>query len=312
MDYEEMNYQSFPQGRQWEVSMAFPVLMRKTYMWMSMALVLTGLSAFVVATNATISNFLFTYHQLIWVLFLAEIGLVIGLSAAINKISLATATLMFVAYAILNGVTLSSLFYVYTMMSFTGDAIDHVEYSQNVRVEGITAALVGFMHSFANGIGQGLFNLGLMVTKYVTPEAISTIEKKGKIIEVFADQPAAATTWINFSYQGAIALTAILFFVLFMFFFDIDKKMPAVQEELTERKKAECAAKGILYVSPLEQQRAEIAKQQAEAEEIRIKELKEKCAKHGLDFDTENQKYLAKVAAKKAKKEAKKAKKQKS
>ena len=114
MDYEEMNYQSFPQGRQWEVSMAFPVLMRKTYMWMSMALVLTGLSAFVVATNATISNFLFTYHQLIWVLFLAEIGLVIGLSAAINKISLATATLMFVAYAILNGVTLSSLFYVYT------------------------------------------------------------------------------------------------------------------------------------------------------------------------------------------------------
>jgi GPH family glycoside/pentoside/hexuronide:cation symporter len=51
---------------------------------------------------------------------------------------------------------------------------------------------------------------------------------------------------------------------------------------------------------------------QAEAEEIRIKELKEKCAKQGLDFDTENQKYLAKVAAKKAKKEAKKAKKQKS
>ncbi|MBR3348808.1 MAG: hypothetical protein IKG55_01880, partial [Solobacterium sp.] len=96
------------------------------------------------------------------------------------------------------------------------------------------------------------------------------------------------------------------------FFFDIDKKMPAVQEELTERKKAGCAAKGILYVSPLEQQRAEIAKQQAEAEEIRIKELKEKCAKQGLDFDTENQKYLAKVAAKKAKKEAKKAKKQKS
>ena len=127
-----------------------------------------------------------------------------------------------------------AMFYVYTMMSFTGDAIDHVEYSQRVRVEGITAALVGFMHSLANGLGQGLFNLGLMVTKYVTPEAISTIEKKGKIIEVFADQPAAATTWINFSYQGAIALTAILFFVLFMFFFDIDKKMPAVQEELTE------------------------------------------------------------------------------
>ena len=65
-----------------------------------------------------------------------------------------------------------AMFYVYTMMSFTGDAIDHVEYSQKVRVEGITAALVGFMHSLANGIGQGLFNLGLMATRYATPRNI--------------------------------------------------------------------------------------------------------------------------------------------
>ena len=82
-----------------------------------MALVITGLTAYVVATNAAISNFLFMHSQLIWVLFLAEIGLVIGLSAAIRKISLSAATLMFVAYAALNGVTFSSLFYVYTMGS---------------------------------------------------------------------------------------------------------------------------------------------------------------------------------------------------
>ena len=201
-----------------------------------------------------------------------------------------------------------AMFYVYTMMSFTGDAIDHVEYSQKVRVEGVTAALVGFMHSLANGLGQGLFNLGLMLTKYVTPEAIGTIEKKGKVIEIFADQPGAATTWINFSYQGAIALTALLFLILFVFFFDIDKKMPAVTQALTDRKKAECEAKGIPYVSPLEQQKAEIMKQQQEAEENRIKELKEYCQKKGLDFDTENQKYLDKKAKKDAKKAAKKAK----
>ena len=84
-----------------------------------------------------------------------------------------------------------------------------------------------------------------------------------------------------------------------------------VQEELTERKKAECAAKGIPYVSPLEQQKAEIAKQQIEAEENRIKELKEKCEKKGLDFETENRKYLEEKAKKDAKKAAKKAKKNK-
>lgn len=117
MDYEEMNYQSFSRDRQLEASYAFPALMRKTYLWMSMALVITGLTAYVVATNAAISNFLFMHSQLIWILFLAEIGLVIGLSAAIRKISLSAATLMFVAYAALNGVTFSSLFYVYTMES---------------------------------------------------------------------------------------------------------------------------------------------------------------------------------------------------
>ncbi len=203
---------------------------------------------------------------------------------------------------------IGAMFYVYTMMSFTGDAIDHVEYSQKVRVEGVTAALVGFMHSLANGLGQGLFNLGLMVSKYTTPEQIGTIEEKGKVIELFADQPGAATTWINFSYQGAIALTALLFLVLFVFFFDIDKRMPEVTTALTERKIAECAAKGIPYVSPQEQQRAEIAKQQQEAEENRVKELKAYCEKKGLDFDTENQKYLDKKAKKDAKKAAKKAK----
>ena len=87
MDYEEMNYQSFSRDRQLEASYAFPALMRKTYLWMSMALVITGLTAYVVATNAAISNFLFMHSQLIWVLFLAEIGLVpCRLSASLPRL----------------------------------------------------------------------------------------------------------------------------------------------------------------------------------------------------------------------------------
>jgi len=117
MDYEELNYQSYARDRQLEASLAFPVLMRKTYLWMTMALVITGLMAYVVATNQTITTFLALHHQLIWVLLIAELGLVIGLNAAINKLSLPVATLMFITYAVLNGVTFSSLFYVYTMGS---------------------------------------------------------------------------------------------------------------------------------------------------------------------------------------------------
>ena len=52
-------------------------------------------------------------------------------------------------------------------------------------------------------------------------------------------------------------------------------------------------------------ERRESEEQDRQAEEIRVKELKEKCARKGLDFDKLNNKYLEK----KAKKDAKKAKK---
>ena len=117
MDYEEINYRSYSRNRELEASMAFPVLMRKTYLWMSLALAITGLTSYVVASNAMLMGLLQSFPAALWVLFIAEILLVVGLSAAIEKISLTVATLMFVAYAVLNGITFSSLFYIYTMGS---------------------------------------------------------------------------------------------------------------------------------------------------------------------------------------------------
>ncbi len=201
---------------------------------------------------------------------------------------------------------------IYSMLTFVGDAIDHVEYSQHIRVEGLTAAVVGFAEMFSKGIGQALFNLGLIVTKYATPEVVgSIVNEKGNEILQYADQPAAATGWINFSYQGANMLTGVLFFVLFAFFFKIERDMPTVQKTLEEKKRKECEAKGIVYIPQSELEKQERAKQAQEAEENRIKELKEKCAKRGLDFNTENQKVLDKRAAKKAKKAQKAARKNK-
>ena len=86
---------------------------------MSLALVITGFTAYYVATNETILTTILTNQILFWGLIIAELGLVFGLSAAINRLSLTTATLMFVLYSVINGATMSFIFLAYTMSSIT-------------------------------------------------------------------------------------------------------------------------------------------------------------------------------------------------
>ena len=99
------------------VSLAFPALMRKVYLWMTLALVITGFTAFGIASNPGIAYAIVTNRLLFWGLVIAEFGLVIGISGAINKLSAVTATLLFVLYSIVNCATLSVIFMAYTMGS---------------------------------------------------------------------------------------------------------------------------------------------------------------------------------------------------
>ena len=118
MDYEEITT-AYARERELEMSSAFPVLMRKVYLWMTLALVITGFTAYYVAHNETLLTALVSNQILFWGLVIGEFALVIGLSAAINKLSLTMATLMFVIYSVINGATLSFIFLVYTYSSIT-------------------------------------------------------------------------------------------------------------------------------------------------------------------------------------------------
>ena len=119
MNYNDLHYGAVSQNRDLEMQAAFPVLMRKVYTWMTLALVLTGFTAYGVATSPGILTALFSNSALMWGLVIAEFALVFGISAAINRLSLATATLMFVAYSVINGALLSSIFIIYTASSIT-------------------------------------------------------------------------------------------------------------------------------------------------------------------------------------------------
>lgn len=98
-------------------SVAFPSLMRKVYVWMTLALVITGFVAYGVASSPGIITALVSNKILFWGLFIAELALVWTVSARINRLSLTTATLLFILYSALNGATLSMILLVYTMES---------------------------------------------------------------------------------------------------------------------------------------------------------------------------------------------------
>jgi FtsH-binding integral membrane protein len=117
MNYNELNYGTMTRERELSMSAAFPILMRKVYVWMTLALVITGATAYGVATSPGLMMTIATNQLLFWGLIIAEFGLVIAISAAINKLSLTTATLLFILYSVINGATLSFIFAVYTMSS---------------------------------------------------------------------------------------------------------------------------------------------------------------------------------------------------
>lgn len=117
MNYNELNYGTTTREQELSMSAAFPILMRKVYVWMTLALVITGATAYGVATSPGLLMAIATNQLLFWGLIIAEFGLVVAISAAINKLSLTTATLLFVLYSVINGATLSFIFAVYTMSS---------------------------------------------------------------------------------------------------------------------------------------------------------------------------------------------------
>lgn len=96
---------------------AVATLMRNMYVWMAIALVITGFTAFAVANTYSMISALVTSPIIYYGLIFAELGLVYYLSSRIFRMSFATAGLLFAVYSIVNGVTLSLIFLIYELGS---------------------------------------------------------------------------------------------------------------------------------------------------------------------------------------------------
>lgn len=108
--------ESISQPRQ-KVEVLVNDFVRSVYNWMFIGLALTGLVALYVSNSETILRLVFGNRLIFFGLILAELALVFSISGMVNRISASTATILFVIYAGLNGVTLSFIFLVYTRTS---------------------------------------------------------------------------------------------------------------------------------------------------------------------------------------------------
>jgi uncharacterized protein len=94
------------------------VFLRAVYGWMCAGLAITAATAWMIAASPSIVLAIATNRFLFWLLVGAQFGIVIWLSARVEKMSAATASLLFIAYSALTGVTIS-----FVLLAYTGESV---------------------------------------------------------------------------------------------------------------------------------------------------------------------------------------------
>jgi len=162
------------------VELAQRTFVSKVYGWMAFALLVTALVAMATVSSPDLQKLVVANRGVFIVLILAELGLVIGLSAAINRMSASTATAMFIAYSALNGLTLSFIFFVYTTGSIASTFF-------------ITAATFGAMSVYGHTTKRDLTSIGNLCFMGLIGVIIASVAN------LFFSSPALywATTYIG-------------------------------------------------------------------------------------------------------------------
>lgn len=180
--------------------------------------------------------------------------------------------------------------YSFVTLSIFASSLDNVEYRTGMRLDGMLGVtIIGMIQSLIQSPFAGLYETILL--------------KKG-FNATLAAQPVGVTNWIRFCFWGIDAIIAVVGIIVFAFY-DIEKKLPIINEELLRRRREATIANGEEWIEPEELDRMEKEENEREAEINRVADLKARCEKKGLDFDTENKKYLDALAEKQAKAEEK-------
>lgn len=182
----------------------------------------------------------------------------------------------------------------YLIVAYMAEAMDHVEWRSGFRCDGLTATFTNVAVTVMAGLTTSIFNAGLNSKGYVPPAADGSWVAQNADVQGFLTNCVALVPAVCFAIMLVCA-----------YLFKVEDMMPQISADIAKRRKAEAEARGEVYISPEEKAAIEQEKENQIAEEKRIEELKERCARKGLNFEEEEAKYQAKLAAKAAKKSKK-------
>ena len=142
----------------------------RVYGWMFLGLLVTATTALVVLSSATLMEFIVANRGVLWLVFIGQLGLVIYLSARVNKMAPATAATLFIVYSATVGITMSLVFLAYTGQSLFSTFM-------------VTAGMFGALALFGTltkrslaGVGQFMFMglIGLIIAMVVNLFVLSS------------------------------------------------------------------------------------------------------------------------------------------
>lgn len=146
----ENNYQNYynpqPYGVH-ELEAKVSATMKRVYVKMFLALLVTAFVAMFCAQSEGVISFFAANRWAMWVLVFAELGIVIGVSGGINKLSTGTATMLFYLFAVINGLMLFPI-----LLAFTGVSVAKTFF--------ITAGVFGAMSVYGYFTTQDLTKWG--------------------------------------------------------------------------------------------------------------------------------------------------------
>ena len=117
--YDNNKFDSYMTQRPEALASTVSNAMKRVYLKMTLALVVTAFTALWASTSYGYISFLINHTWMMWVLIAAELGLVFAISGAINKLSSLTASLLFYLFAVVNGLMLCTVFLAYSPAAIT-------------------------------------------------------------------------------------------------------------------------------------------------------------------------------------------------